>query len=302
LKTYICNIEANVKRFKVFQSSKNALFNIKKTIEGMSKQLQSDLKYFIITIRTKKKGRGRFDNNARNRLTSSQKKTRDWRDKKILEKIRQEQSQLKPSPGISKGSQRLLAQKTNCAPIYSNTRIHQINTQRRRNLEKIRKLAISPRDLNKTYYLERPKLISSTNISRAPSGSRTTREETKEETTEEKELRKKCTFMPRTDRKSREIFERRNANTKSVEDRLLTYRIVQEHLLNELIKENTPTFTPRINRTYRKNTHSNKMDLNRTTMTPRGSYMVNNNPKTNGEKSFIIDKLQQMVLEKDNSK
>lgn len=42
---YIGNIEANVKKFKAFQESKNALANIKKTIEGMSKNLQKDLRY-----------------------------------------------------------------------------------------------------------------------------------------------------------------------------------------------------------------------------------------------------------------
>eukprot|EP00826_Nyctotherus_ovalis_P002906 TRINITY_DN10584_c0_g2_i1.p1 TRINITY_DN10584_c0_g2~~TRINITY_DN10584_c0_g2_i1.p1 ORF type:complete len:218 (-),score=52.14 TRINITY_DN10584_c0_g2_i1:322-975(-) len=206
-------------------------------------------------VRTKRNGRPlqRLDNSIQNRLTTSQNKTRDWRDRKLLEKIKQEQSELRPSPGISKGSVRLLAQKATSSPIYSNERIHQINTLKRRNLEKIKRLAVSPREEQRQF--ERPRLspnAQSAFTSRAPSGSRTPREET----TEEKELRKRCTFMPRTDKKSREIFERRNANNKSVEDRLLTYRLVQEQLMNELIKENTPSFTPNISKRYKR---SNKV-------------------------------------------
>lgn len=42
------------------------------------------------------------------------------------------------------------------------------------------------------------------------------------------------------------------------------------------------------------------MALNATAMTPRGSYM--NNSRLDKGDSLIIDKLQQMVLEKDKGK
>lgn len=153
-------------------------------------------------------------------------------EKKIAEqadlKRKKEDLQLKSKPAISSGTQKLIKSKK-YIPIYVKERLQEIESTKTKRLEKLR-LEVS----------ERRRLAEEQSLASAPyKGSQITNIElcfdpsairpmvyqaasdaSKQRTTSEEEELKKCSFRPRTDRRSEIIFAQGNQCNRPVVERL----------------------------------------------------------------------------------
>jgi len=180
--------------------------------------------------------------------------------------MKQEQASLKPAPGISHGSKKLLESIEKLKPIYSNERRQQINTNKKMKLEKLKSEFNKEKEIKQkreqlsisiplNSYRASSVFVKESDLAFNPKSVRSivydkplTKPHFALETSEEKEIRKNCTFKPATDQKSTKLFTMKNTMGKPVVDRLLDFAKVKEEHKKEILEEIKPSFTPRINK------------------------------------------------------
>ena len=246
------------------------------------------------------------------------KKANEAREEMLIEGLKRELLNVRLKPQISENSRKLVAQNKGYAPIYSSKRMLQMSAERRQRLEKISKLALTPKargnkvkDKEKTkkkplrvsntkqikksnasFCWRKPKRLNNTlfsdlsNISFNASSSllMKTHQSDQEETTEEQELHRNCSFRPLISKRSRKIFAKNNTRRKSVVERVMDYEKYRKIVHKERIADSIPTFTPDISKSRK----SFKPNLN-TTISQKS---IKQKPSTSHRSKDITEKLQ----------
>eukprot|EP00826_Nyctotherus_ovalis_P007065 TRINITY_DN1173_c0_g2_i1.p1 TRINITY_DN1173_c0_g2~~TRINITY_DN1173_c0_g2_i1.p1 ORF type:complete len:375 (-),score=107.46 TRINITY_DN1173_c0_g2_i1:67-1026(-) len=166
-------------------------------------------------------------------------------EKKIAEqadlKRKKEDEQLKSKPVISSGTQKLIKSKK-YIPIYVKERLQEIENTKTKKLEKLRLEVSEKRRLAEEQSLTsvpyKGSQITNIELCFDPSAIRpmvyqAPSDTSKQRATSEEEELKKCSFRPRTDRKSEIIFAQKNQCNRSVVERLTDYGKHRQEALRE---------------------------------------------------------------------
>eukprot|EP00826_Nyctotherus_ovalis_P009025 TRINITY_DN12354_c0_g1_i5.p1 TRINITY_DN12354_c0_g1~~TRINITY_DN12354_c0_g1_i5.p1 ORF type:complete len:240 (+),score=54.61 TRINITY_DN12354_c0_g1_i5:103-822(+) len=194
-----------------------------------------------------------------NKLINYQKKSKEVREKLALEQLIREVSTLKQKPSITERSRMLMTMK-NYSPIYTHKRMLQINRDKRKSFDRIAKAISKEREPQAGDVLSSiPKLntsfcprsctdasFSSGRVSSRRAATPLASRVAREYTTEERDAFYNCTFRPATNKKSQEMFARRNVRKKPVVERLLDYKKYKELIQKERMVESRPCFTPNL--------------------------------------------------------
>jgi hypothetical protein len=151
------------------------------------------------------------------RLLSAREKTQAKLEAKTIDKLKQEQATLLPTPGMSAGSKRLM-QTRSYVPIYSPERLQQLAAHKKEKIEKLkqelnaRKQEREEKEANAPIHF-RGEDVTKVELCFDPTKVQPMIYQEKQDTgsdkkatTEEREVRKRCSFHPNTDKKSTEMF------------------------------------------------------------------------------------------------
>jgi len=185
-----------------------------------------------------------------NRFIHYQQKSKELYERLSLEQFYREVSMLKQKPTISERSRRIVAKKS-YSPIYTHRRMLQIKREKRNYMNKISKTQIEPQSdniakPNKTKNILNDTSFNTTRTTCKRAATSLFNRMVREYTTEEREAVKNCTFRPKIDKKSQEIFTKRNVKSKNVIQRLMDYKHYRDLLHKERIAESRPSFTPNL--------------------------------------------------------
>jgi hypothetical protein len=181
------------------------------------------------------------------RLMSYKKNTQKKLVDMIKEKEEQEQEELKPKPQISIGSLKLIEGKQHL-PIYSEARIKQIELEKGKKMEKLRKEVEKRRrkaeeeDIANSVPSYKGSEITNVKLCFDPESIKpivyqTTKTDTHSKVTTEDEELKYCSFKPTTNKNSNIIFAKKNQLNKSVVERLTDSMRCKESMVTTSTKQ-----------------------------------------------------------------
>ena len=227
----------NIKNVKKNKETRNEIINKSKNVNKTQDKLSTTTRSQNSIISNQSE--------TVERLLDYKKKAQQKLADQIKIQRKKEEDELRPKPEISIGTKKLIQTKK-YVPIYNKERLQQISSDKNKKMEKLREevnekrrqaeeesiansipsykgseitnveLCFDPNAIKSMVY-KKPEVNDKVKI-----------------TTEEEEL-KKCSFKPKTDKKSEEIFAQRNIHNKSVVERLTDYGKYQQ----EMIKEKT---------------------------------------------------------------
>lgn len=175
------------------------------------------------------------------RLTEIKKKQEE-RKLKIIEEIKKENSKMRLTPGICKGSKKLISENIKYIPIHK--RIEEITLTKKVHIEQLK-----IEEQLKKQIKERTNRICKNRSSKSPITQRVKSHNRTitELTTEEQEMFDKCTFKPQLNKRSECLFKELNIYKKPVVKRLLDYGQIQADKNERLMKNKELIFTPSFN-------------------------------------------------------
>ena len=183
------------------------------------------------------------------RLLIYEKRKQGKLEMRVMLSKEKEKKMLKEKPDICIESKQLCEGKP---PIYSQERINQIEQMKKEKLEKLRKNITEKRveaekkalEYNKPNKLGNTQLCFNPNTVTSIAFKTTDIIKSYKKTSEEEELQR-CSFRPKTNKKSLELVAKNNK--KPVVQRLLDYERSRKYAMKVKIKESQPSFKPTIN-------------------------------------------------------
>ncbi len=247
-------------KLEMLQSLKNAREEMTKKLQQELKNLQAPPNKARTHLATVAAGtRTSAVSNATEtaeRLLEFKKKSQEKIEAKIAQKLREEQEALKPKSVISSGSKKLIESKK-YVPIYSKERLQQIEAAKKQKVDKLRqemeekKRQAEENDIATSVPSYKGAEITNVELCFDPNAVKPMVYQAPDpaakkplESTEDEELKKNCSFKPTTNKKSDQLFSKKNVKNKPVVERLMDYGKYKKELIEQKIAESTPTFQP----------------------------------------------------------